>query len=224
MDAARGRPVVVVALAAGDGANDQPDDEQYQSDPHYCLRQLFLLWVICSDNCPIDGSLARTCLPVTTLAGSAEGFSARLKLSERRYSCPARTDSKHARPRRATPQRGAAGVCRPPCRVVPPAAGAAGTSGMLPPAGRSPPGRKESADAQGTDQGREDIHRTAQARREQAEVCPDRERLGQDLPPCGSRQGRQEPVLCRLEQAGPADQGKGNRHQGPVTYEQEPAH
>src|ERR1700735_2614253 len=96
MDAARGRPVVVVALAAGDGANDQPDDEQYQSDPHYCLRQLFLLWVICSDNCPIDGSLARTCLPVTTLAGSAEGFSARLKHSERRYSCPARTDSKHA--------------------------------------------------------------------------------------------------------------------------------
>src|SRR5271156_633954 len=42
--AVRVRVVVVVALAACDGADDQPNDEQYRSDSHFYLREHTFRW------------------------------------------------------------------------------------------------------------------------------------------------------------------------------------
>src|SRR5580658_4385647 len=37
---------VVVALAAGDGADDQPHEEQHCADSHFCLRERTFRWVV----------------------------------------------------------------------------------------------------------------------------------------------------------------------------------
>jgi hypothetical protein len=54
-------------------------------------------------------------------------------------------------------------------------------------------------------------------------IGADRERLCPQFAPCRRIEGRQEPRLHRLEQAGPAQAGQGDRYQGPFLDEQEAA-
>src|SRR5712692_7616062 len=105
---------------------------------------------------------------------------------------------------------GRAAVCGPSCRVIAPLLTAS-------------QGRKGARHAESTDKGREDLPGAARTGREQGEVGADRERVGPHLAPRRRLEGRQEPVLHRLEQGGPAQAGQGNRHQGPLLDEQEAA-
>ena len=86
--------------------------------------------------------------------------------------------------------------------------------------GRASGDRRRRSHAQSTDQGRKDLSETPRPRRKQGESGPDRECSGRQLSQPGGAQRRQERLLRRLGQAGPAQAGQGDRHQGPLRNDQ----
>ena len=96
---------------------------------------------------------------------------------------------------------------------------ALGSAGLSWP-GRASGERRRRSHAQSTDQGREDLPGTPRPRRKQGESGPDRERSGRQLSQPGGAQRRQERLLRRLGQAGPAQAGQGDRYQGPLHDDQ----
>jgi uncharacterized membrane protein YbhN (UPF0104 family) len=96
---------------------------------------------------------------------------------------------------------------------------ALGSPGLSRP-GRASGERRRRSHAQSTDQGREDLSGTPRPRRKQGESGPDRECSCRQLSQPGGAQRRQERLLRRLGQAGPAQAGQGDRHQGPLHDDQ----